>query len=45
MRGNWLGLAQNTFWLIFNHILIENEDKLAWAGSEQILVGLQLHSN
>ena len=45
MKGNWPGLAQSRLWLICNQILIENERKFAFAGSELILVDLQSNSN
>ena len=45
MEGNWPGLAQSRFWLLCNQILIENERKLAWAGSELILIDLQSNSD
>ena len=42
MKGTWHELAQNRFYLICNQTLIDKERKLAWAGSDQTLIYLQL---
>ena len=45
MEGNRPRLAQSQFWLICYYTLIENERKLASAGSELMLVDLLSNSN